>query len=459
MPRAGLPIVEQAPAETGACCAACAATPAPAATARVSRPTIERDRDRQVTMAGLLVTLGFFVAALATWAIGSGEGRPVWLPLHLALAGGAATAVASVLPFFTAALAVARPAATWIRVLSIALVAGGAVAVSVSVAGGQPGLGAVGGSAYIAGVLGVGVAAFRPLHGSLGTRRRLVERAYAIALVHVAVSAAAATALLAGWLPIAARWVAWKPAHAWLNLVGFVSLIIVATLVHLAPTVEGGRIQPRRSATMAIAGLALGVPTIAIGYVLSADLLTRLGGVLVAVGAMAVPVHALVIWRSRGRWTTDPGWHRLTAWSLRAAGGWFAAAVLVGVGRLLWFGADPSGWSLATVVAPLAVGWIIQVVLGSMTHLLPAIGPGDQAVHRVQRHRLGSLATARLLALNLGVAGLWAGHLAGSSGLVLAGALAVAAALLGAVALAVLALAAGGPWQAFRLASSQPSRY
>lgn len=459
MPRGGLPIVEQAPAETGACCAACAATPAPAAAARVSRPVIERDLDRLVTMAGLAVTLSFFVAALATWAGGSGPGRPLWLPLHLALAGGAATAVASVLPFFTAALAVARPAATWIRVLSIALVAGGAVVVSVSFAGGQPGLGAIGGSVYIAGVLGVGVAAFRPLHGSLGTRRRLVERAYAIALVHVAVSAAAATALLAGWLPIAGRWVAWKPAHAWLNLVGFVSLIIVATLVHLAPTVEGGRLQPRRSVTVAIGGLALGVPTIAIGYVLSVDALARLGGVLVAIGAMAVLVHAVVIWHSRGRWTTDPGWHRLTAWSLRAASGWFAAAMLVGAGRLLMFGADPQGWSISALVAPLAIGWILQVVVGSMTHLLPAIGPGDQAIHRVQRRRLGSVATARLLALNLGVAGLWAGHLAGSSAVTLAGALAVAAALLAAVVLAVLALAAGGPWQALRLAPSRPSRY
>lgn len=439
MTRPGLPVVELAPAETGACCAACATESVPAVATRAPRPTIERDRDRQVTMAGLLVTLGFFLAALAAWADGSGPGSTLWLPLHLALAGGAGTAVASVLPFFTAALAVARPAATWVRVGSIALVAGGAAVVSATVAGGWPWLGAVGGVAYIMGVTGVGVAAFWPLRGSLGTRRRLVERAYASALVSVGVSAAAATAFLAGWLPVAERWVAWKPAHAWLNLVGFVSLIIVATLAHLAPTVEGTRIQPRRSARFAIVGIALGVPAVAIGYVTSADALARLGGVLVAVGAIAVPVHALAI--GRGRWTTDPGWHRMTAWSLRAASGWFAAAMLIAVGRLLWFGADPQGWALIDIAAPLAIGWVLQVVVGAIAHLLPAIGPGDHASHRKQRGRLGTLATARVLGLNLGVAALWAGHLANAAVLVLAGALAVATAILGSIALAVAALA------------------
>lgn len=444
MVRHGLPILEQASAETGACCAACAAVPAlPAlqAVTRSSRPVIERDRDRQVTMAGLLVTLGFFVAALVAWAGGSGPERPLWLPLHLVLAGGAGTAVASVLPFFTAALAVARPSPTWIRVASIALVAGGAALVSATFATGSWALAAIGGVAYIVGVAGVGVAAFRPLRGSLGTRRHLVERAYAIALVHVSVSVAVGTALLAGWLPVAERWIAWKPAHAWLNLVGFVSLIIVATLVHLAPTVEGTRIQPRWSARIAITGLALGVPIVALGYVSSTDLLARLGGVLAALGAIAVPVHARVV--GRGRWTTDAGWHRMTTWSLRAATGWFAAAMFVAAGRLLWFGADPQGWSLTTIVAPLAIGWVLQVILGSIAHLLPAIGPGDQTAHRVQRRYLGVGATVRVLALNLGVAGLWAGHLASAPVLVLAGALAVSLAVVGSIALSVSALATG----------------
>lgn len=446
MPRAALPIVEQAPADAGACCAACAGqSPGPTASL-MSRPTIQRDRDRQVTVVGLLLTLGFFVAALFAWADAARSVRPVWLPLHLALAGGAGTAVASVLPFFTAALAVARPAATWVRVVSIALVSSGTVAVSATAIGGPPWLGALGGSAYIGGIVGVGMAAFRPLRGSLGTRRPLVERAYGVALVHVGLSVAAATALLGGWLPIAERWAAWKPAHAWLNLVGFLSLIILATLVHLAPTIEGGRIQPRRSAMVAIAGVAIGVQAIALGYVLAADPLTRVGGILVAIGAMAVPVHALGVWRNRSRWTTDPGWHRMTAWSLRAAGGWFGAAMLLGAGRLLWFGADPQGWSIATLAAPLGIGWILQVVLGSMAHLLPAIGPGDQAVHRTQRRRLGIAATARLLALNLGVAGLWAGNLADSPDVQLAGALSVAGAVLGSVTVSVAALAAGRAW-------------
>ena len=54
-------------------------------------------------------------------------------------------------------------------------------------------------------------------------------------------------------------------------------------------------------------------------------------------------------------------------------------------------------------------------VLGSATHLLPAVGPGDSTAHRRQRAVLGRWATARLIVANGGVAGLAIGlplHLA-----------------------------------------------
>ena len=49
-------------------------------------------------------------------------------------------------------------------------------------------------------------------------------------------------------------------AHAWLNLFGFVSLSVAATMIHLLPTVAGTRILRRRSADLAIVGLGLGPP-------------------------------------------------------------------------------------------------------------------------------------------------------------------------------------------------------
>lgn len=448
-------VIDQAPADAGACCSACAQTVpvagsapalvahAPAEAPGVRRRPIVRDQDRRLTVVGVLIAIGFVLAAIIAAVLGTEDGRITWLPLHLGLAGGAGTAVASVLPFFTTALAVAAPASPWLRAGAIGLVAMGAASVSISVAGGEAFLGHIGGSAYLAGIAGVAIVALKPLRGALGPRRRRVELAYAVALLHVAISVAIATAFLAGWVPVMERWAVLKPAHAWLNVVGFVSLVIVATLVHLAPTVEGTRIRPRRSAFIAIGGIGFGVPMIAAGYALEADLLARAGALVVMAGAIGVPAHALAVARDRGHWTTDPGWHRLTAHSLRAASGWFALAILAAAGRVVWLGADPAGWSIGLVAAPLAIGWVLQVLIASWSHLLPAIGPGDQWAHAAQRQILGRLALVRSTALNVGVGLLWAGSALEVPVVATIGGAAVAATALGAVALAGAAVRSG----------------
>ena len=52
-------------------------------------------------------------------------------------------------------------------------------------------------------------------------------------------------------------------------------------------------------------------------------------------------------------------------------------------------GLTPSGWSTPLVGAALVIGWVVQVLIASWTHLVPAIGPGDQAAHARQRAVLG----------------------------------------------------------------------
>ena len=60
-------------------------------------------------------------------------------------------------------------------------------------------------------------------------------------------------------------WAYLKPAHAWLNLVGFVSLVIATTLLHFFPTVIGARIRRSRVAYATVIGLALGASLVALG--------------------------------------------------------------------------------------------------------------------------------------------------------------------------------------------------
>jgi nitrite reductase (NO-forming) len=206
--------------------------------------------------------------------------------------------------------------------------------------------------------------------------------------------------------------------------------VIVATLAHLAPTVVGTRLRARRSSRLAVLGLALSAPAVAIGYAAGLDAIARLGAAAALAGAAGVVAHAVVVHRDpdRGTWTTDAGWHRVTSWSLLLGQAWFGFGLGLTALRTLVSGADPAGWSLAAVVTPLVIGGVAQILVGAMTHLLPAIGPGDPARHGSQRRLLGSAASVRIAALNLGSALLAVGLGAGvgpwwltNAGLILAG--------------------------------------
>ncbi len=69
-------------------------------------------------------------------------------------------------------------------------------------------------------------------------------------------------------------------------------------------------------------------------------------------------------------------------------------------------GASAAGWRPSTFIVPLAVGWVIQALIGAWTHLVPAVGPGDHARHARQRGLLGRFALSRWWAFQAGVAAL-----------------------------------------------------
>ncbi|MES2210528.1 MAG: hypothetical protein V4515_10145 [Chloroflexota bacterium] len=355
-----------------------------------------------------MVSAVYLALAIASLLLPPAARLGPWLPAHLALAGAATTAIAAVLPFFSAALVAGRPARPAIRVAGIALVAAGAVGVMAvyGLARGQAVTAALAGGAFLAGLGLVAVAAFLPLRGALAPRYPLVQRAYAFALANVTVGGTIATLLIGGNPDVSGAWATLKPAHAWLNLIGFAGLVVVASLVHLAPTVAGTRIRPRRSSRIAIIGIAVGAPLVAAGYGTASDLLARAGALAVLGGAIGVAVHGWVVTLDgdRGRWTTDLGWHRLTASALAGGQVWLGLGLAVAAGRVLWLGADPAAWSLTLLVGPLVIGGVVQILIGAMTHLLPAIGPGDPLRHMAQRKILGRLATVRIVGLNAGAA-------------------------------------------------------
>ena len=438
-----LPIARQASPDGGACCGACVAgpedaaattPPTPSTALPTVRPRIDRDADRRIT--GLSIGLGalFVGAGLLAATIGALSGGSAWMPLHLVLAGAAGTVIAGVLPFFTAALAVAPPADARARLAAVGCIVVGAIVVIAAIRGGSSVLGAVGGSVYLVGLALVAVVASRPLRRALGPRRRAIERAYIGALGMIVGGVLLATAMLAGWDPVVERWSMLKPAHVWLNLVGSLSLIVLATLTHLAPTIEGTTDPPsRRLASRAgrhrrrrrWRGPRLRPRVRRAGACRRRVRVDRCGrgpapcargpldGQSVDDRRRLASVHGL-----------EPPRRQCV---VRRSG------MAVMAGRVLWLGADPAAWSLPLAGIPLVIGWVLQVMVGSWSHLIPALGPGDPVARAVRRDLLGRAAAARLAAFNAGVLLAWIGIAAGLPALTLVGAsslgLAVAASL------------------------------
>ncbi len=375
-----------------------------------------------MALCAIAIAVAFLVAAVGAMFLPAGVRRGAWLPLHLALAGGATTAIAGVMPFFAATFAAARPSPVWLRAGAVGAMAVSALAVSVGVVANATGAAVAGGIGFVVGIALTASTTILPLGGAVGPSRGLVIQGYVIALAEVAVGATLATLFVAGWPPIVEAWGRIKPAHAWLNLVGFVSLVIATTLLHFFPTVVGARITLRPSARITVGGLAVGAALVALGFALSSDPMARLGAAGVLAGASALAEYAWRTWQARAHWTTDPAWHLFAIGGLVSTIAWFEIGIGLAAGRVLMFGAQPAAWLVSAVAGPLVIGWVGLAIVASATHLLPAVGPGDPVVHGRQRRRLGRVAAVRLALLNLGVAALAVGLPLGLESLVGVGA-------------------------------------
>lgn len=417
---------------------------------------VEPARSRRPSMSGerrvTLLAIGLAALFVALSAVGFVFPHPVlgaWVPVHLLLAGAATTAISGVMPFFSAAVTGGRPAPVVIRTLGVLGVAAGTLLIVVgrlqapALAGPGAWPGGLGGLVFIAGVIGVALATLLPLRSAAGPARIILGLIYAIALANVILGATLATLLLLGWDDVARHWAWLRAAHAWLNVFGFVSLVVAGSLLHLLPTVVGARISRTRASIATFGFVAAGPPVAALGFAVDSRIAAAVGAGLTVAGAITLGIHALNVMGKRAKWTTDPGWHRFTSWSLLAGIGWF----MVGTAMAAWTTVSASslvvGWQLGPLVAPIGIGWVAQVLIGAWSHLVPAIGPGSLDRHATQRRFLGLGATARLLAFNGGVGAMVASTATGTTTagpLFVVGLLASVAAALCAVGLLGVAL-------------------
>jgi hypothetical protein len=364
--------------------------------------------ERHVLALGLGVS-GVFVlaaAAAAIWAVANGSST--WAALHLALAGAATVAIGAFMPHFAVTLSGTRPAAPRWRLASLGLLAAGSaiVVAGVTVLGRPwPTLGT---ALVVAGLVWVAAHVLAPLREPLARRHHVVTAAYIVALVELALGVIIGGLGAAGATLVISSWDLVRPAHAWLTLFGAVSLTITATLVYLAPTVLGARIRAGWELGVAVLGIGIGPPIVAVAFVLDVRAGVLVGILLTLVGAVGQVAYGLDSLRRRGPYTSEHDWRSVAVGHLLVGPVWLAAALVVALTDLLG-GRALSGWTLGLLALPVVAGWMLQELAGSWTHLAPSVTPGDPAVHARQRRVLAVAARSRLVAWNAGLAALWMG--------------------------------------------------
>lgn len=187
--------------------------------------------------------------------------------------------------------------------------------------------------------------------------------------------------------------------HVALALLGWVGLTVLGTLVVLWPTVLHARIEPVQEAAgrRALPVVLLGLALVAAGAASGWRVLVGLGAVVVALG-IAIGGSVMV---AQAR-TASPSTY--AAWSLAAAVAWLVACT-VSFGALV---VAAPGWVAAAegvrvLVAPFAVGFAAQILVGSLSYLLPVVLGGGPATARRTAAELDRGALLRVVLVNGGL--------------------------------------------------------
>ena len=361
-------------------------------------PTALRDRTRWHLGANAPVA-AWLAALVAVCLFRPYIAESPWLLVHLLLLGAVTNAVFVWSSHFADALLRRRATASsrrWQAARMIALNAGVATVVAGMV-----------GSAWILTLVGsmvVGAAA--AAHGitlaiqaraALASRFGATVRYYVYASLALPVGAGlGATLALDPVEPWHGRLVV---AHVTLNLLGWIGLTVLGTLVTLWPTmlrtrIAGGAERVARQAlpvlvgsvAVTVTGALLGLQALA-----AAGVTAYMGGVLWAVRPLAQVAR-----------TKKPSAY--ATWSVMAAMLWLIGSLLGLVAVLV---ISPT-WLLVTehlglLVIPLAAGFAAQVLLGAMSFLVPVVLGGGPTILRGSHTRMDRGDALRAIVINVGL--------------------------------------------------------
>ncbi|MDN5764860.1 MAG: multicopper oxidase domain-containing protein [Humibacillus sp.] len=346
-----------------------------------------------------LPTVFWLLAALVAAVLHASLPAPRWLLIHLLLLGAVSHSILVWSRYFSDALLhlPARPGDRRRQSSRLALLNGGAVVVVVGVLTAQWVITAVGATAIAAAALWHGTVLFLQLRRALKARFAMTVRYYVVAAALLPVGALLGTIVSAGGGSSDDERLVL--AHVAVNVLGWLGLTVLGTLVTLWPTMLRTRVVPgaEPAATTALPVL-VGAVVVVVAATLAGSLLgaaTGLALYLGGVGVLAVPFVQCARAKPPSSFAT---------WSVLAGLTWLVVTLALLTGAV----ATAPGWEQAhdrlTLVTPaLAVGFAAQVLYGAMSYLMPVVLRGGPSAVRAATAVLERGAPLRLTVVNLGL--------------------------------------------------------
>lgn len=321
-----------------------------------------------------------------------------WLMVHLVALGAMTHSVMVWSAHFTAALLKTRDDDATRRRSDIRLgaLAAGSLLAFLGVPTAQWWLVVTGATVVSGAVLWHGAVLVRDLKRALPGRFRVCIRYYVAAAACLPVGAGFGAALAWG---LDDRWhAALLVSHTMTMLLGWIGLTVVGTLVTFWPTVLRTRMDDRaeRLARQALPALLVAIAVVIVGSLAALRPLSVAGLILYAA--------ALIWW---GRSLVAPlrakPPREFAAASILAAGVWGCVAILATAVHI----GNSDDVALASGYSMLAslwvVGFLLQLVTGALSYLLPSVIGGGPRVVRAGAAEFDRFATVRLVVINGGL--------------------------------------------------------
>ncbi|TNC29420.1 multicopper oxidase domain-containing protein [Amycolatopsis alkalitolerans] len=341
-------------------------------------------RRRRHAIAASLIA-GYLIAAAGTVMAHGVLAMPEWLALHLLVLGAASNAVLVYSRHFAQALLHARPGPEWPASARLAAFNLGALAVLTGMAAGLPWV-AVAGAVLVVGAVFAHSAALIAMAraATLSGRLRVVVRYYVAAGICLIIGGTLGGLLAGGAFPSPGWQQAVRLAHAHLNLLGWLGLVVVGTLFMLWPAVLRTRMADtaprtaRQVLVLTTGGLAVAVTgAVLTGWHPAAHWAAAAGMAGYGAGVAYALTPAIREMRAKPPRSAAPV-------ALLAANGWLLAALAVDIIGLA-LGSTVADDLLGRLLVPvLGIGVVAQILTGALTFLIPVtVGGGPSSNRRL----------------------------------------------------------------------------